>query len=326
MEHTLGKRIVQHRKRCGLTQDQLAEKLGITAQAVSKWENDQSCPDITILPKLAELFGTTTDALLGHAVSVCQEPEEESQNGSWEVHWDGGSWGAVSTAVFVLLVGALLLAARYFHWDAGFWGIAWPSALLVYGLFSLPKHPHVTNVVCTLIGGYFLINNLGVVEIALDKSLIFPILILICGVSLLLDALRRPKKSRFSIRKNGIPDHRKKSQFTQNGEGFDCDLSFGEAEHRITLPRLSHGSANVGFGELEIDLTGCDTIADGCALDLNASFASLKLLVPGQYRVEYDTSSFFGSVSVSGQPDAVISGTIHLDGSVNFGELEICYI
>ncbi len=66
MEQTLGKRIMQHRKDMGLTQDQLAEKLGVTAQAVSKWENDLSCPDINMLPRLAEVFGTTTDALLGH--------------------------------------------------------------------------------------------------------------------------------------------------------------------------------------------------------------------------------------------------------------------
>ena len=65
MEQTLGKRIMHHRKRMGLTQDQLAEKLGVTAQAVSKWENDQSCPDITMLPKLADIFGISVDALLG---------------------------------------------------------------------------------------------------------------------------------------------------------------------------------------------------------------------------------------------------------------------
>ena len=45
MEETTGKRIMAHRKRLGLTQEQLAEKLGGTAQAVSKWEKDQSCPD-----------------------------------------------------------------------------------------------------------------------------------------------------------------------------------------------------------------------------------------------------------------------------------------
>ena len=53
MEQTIGKRIVQNRKRLGLTQDQLAEQLGVTAQAVSKWETDQSAPSTEKLFKLA---------------------------------------------------------------------------------------------------------------------------------------------------------------------------------------------------------------------------------------------------------------------------------
>lgn len=61
----MGKRIAANRKRLHLTQDQMAEKLGVTAQAISKWENDQSCPDIAMLPRLAELFGISTDELLG---------------------------------------------------------------------------------------------------------------------------------------------------------------------------------------------------------------------------------------------------------------------
>ena len=59
MEETMGKRIAACRKQLGLTQDALAEQLGVTAQAVSKWENDQSCPDITMIPKLAKLFSIT---------------------------------------------------------------------------------------------------------------------------------------------------------------------------------------------------------------------------------------------------------------------------
>ena len=65
MEETIGKRISSNRKRLALTQEQLAEKLGVTAQAVSKWENDQSCPDIAMLPRLAEIFSISTDELLG---------------------------------------------------------------------------------------------------------------------------------------------------------------------------------------------------------------------------------------------------------------------
>ena len=56
MQETIGKRIMQNRKQLKLTQDQLAEQLGVTAQAVSKWENDQSCPDISTLPKLGSEY------------------------------------------------------------------------------------------------------------------------------------------------------------------------------------------------------------------------------------------------------------------------------
>ncbi len=61
---TLGNRIARLRKRKDITQDQLAETMGITAQAVSKWENDITCPDITALPKLADFFNVTVDELL----------------------------------------------------------------------------------------------------------------------------------------------------------------------------------------------------------------------------------------------------------------------
>ena len=50
MEQTIGKRIARLRKSRGMTQDQLAERVGVSAQAVSKWENDVSCPDISLLP------------------------------------------------------------------------------------------------------------------------------------------------------------------------------------------------------------------------------------------------------------------------------------
>lgn len=64
MEKTLGMRIASLRREKGMKQDELAEKLGVSAQAVSKWENDVSCPDIMLLPKLAKELGVTSDMLL----------------------------------------------------------------------------------------------------------------------------------------------------------------------------------------------------------------------------------------------------------------------
>ncbi|MBR2353622.1 MAG: helix-turn-helix transcriptional regulator [Clostridia bacterium] len=64
MNTTLGKRIATLRREKGLKQDELAEQLGVTPQAVSKWENDQTCPDITLLPLLASILGVSVDELL----------------------------------------------------------------------------------------------------------------------------------------------------------------------------------------------------------------------------------------------------------------------
>ena len=64
MNTTLGKRIAALRHEKGLKQDELAEKLAVSPQAVSKLENDQTCPDISLLPHLAEILGVSVDELL----------------------------------------------------------------------------------------------------------------------------------------------------------------------------------------------------------------------------------------------------------------------
>lgn len=61
---TLCEKIAEKRRVRGMTQEEVAEKLGVTSQAVSKWENNNSLPDITLLPAIADLFETTIDALM----------------------------------------------------------------------------------------------------------------------------------------------------------------------------------------------------------------------------------------------------------------------
>ena len=65
MKETFGQRFQRLRKEAGLTQEEVAEKVGITPQGVSKWENDLSSPDINILVKLAEILGVSVEELLG---------------------------------------------------------------------------------------------------------------------------------------------------------------------------------------------------------------------------------------------------------------------
>ena len=62
---TIGERIAKYRREKGLTQEGLAKLLDVTNQAVSKWESDQCCPDIGLLPRLADVFEISVDALFG---------------------------------------------------------------------------------------------------------------------------------------------------------------------------------------------------------------------------------------------------------------------
>ena len=61
---TIGKRISEYRKKKNLKQDELAEMLGVSPQAVSKWENDLSCPDISLLSTLSGLLCVSIDEII----------------------------------------------------------------------------------------------------------------------------------------------------------------------------------------------------------------------------------------------------------------------
>lgn len=64
-DSVLGLKIAWYRRLIGLTQEELAERVGVSTQAVSKWEQQLSCPDILLLPELAKIFGITIDELFG---------------------------------------------------------------------------------------------------------------------------------------------------------------------------------------------------------------------------------------------------------------------
>ena len=60
----LADKIIELRKRSGMSQEELAEKLGVSRQSVSKWEGAQSTPDINRILQLSEIFSVSTDTLL----------------------------------------------------------------------------------------------------------------------------------------------------------------------------------------------------------------------------------------------------------------------
>ena len=93
MSSTMGQIIKDLRKKNGFTQEELAERLGVTYQAVSKWENDTGMPDISQVVPLASIFGVSTDVLFGIADTT--ENEE-----AWKIVQHAGSiekYGEIET-------------------------------------------------------------------------------------------------------------------------------------------------------------------------------------------------------------------------------------
>ncbi len=81
MKETFGQRFSRLRKQRGLTQEELGEKVGLSGQAVSKWENDASMPDVSLLVDLSDILGVSLDELLGKAQPITRVvPEGERRN------------------------------------------------------------------------------------------------------------------------------------------------------------------------------------------------------------------------------------------------------
>lgn len=96
----INEQIAELRKKKGVTQEELANAVGVTNQAVSKWESAQCCPDIQLLPLLAGYFGVSIDDLMGYVppqqtVSIPPEADERLE----EAIRIAAELGRVSTSV-----------------------------------------------------------------------------------------------------------------------------------------------------------------------------------------------------------------------------------
>ena len=340
MEQTLGNRISARRKQKKMTQDQLAEQLGVTAQAVSKWENDQSCPDISMLPRLATIFGCSTDELLGietattvHHAEVITDDDAKKEDGlhitrgGFEFKLENGDRkGAIGFAVLVLTVGGLTLANHLLSWGASFWSILWPTTILVFGLFGSIPSFSFGSLGCAAFGAYFLLDNLNILPFEMGWSLALPIALLFFGISLLIKAIRKPKRVRpiITVNRNGADSLN--TNYSVDEETFSYSASFGSSKHYVEMPRLSYGSVNSSFCETTIDLSGVEEITEACAVDVNLSFGECTVLVPRRYSVDLDKNASFASVVLKGEPAQTTDGTIVVTANATFGQVTIWYI
>lgn len=102
-KETFGNMVAVLRKEKGMTQLELAEKMGVTDKAVSKWERDLSFPDVSSIPKLAEILGVSVDELMQNKAESKEEPIKKKIDEIIDVAFKGVAL-AMGIAVVVLSV------------------------------------------------------------------------------------------------------------------------------------------------------------------------------------------------------------------------------
>ena len=105
---TMGERIAIRRKDKHLTQQQLADQLGVTNKAVSKWETDEGCPDIKTIPSLCKVLDITADELLSGVSTPAPAPLT-----FWA--WCEKHCSAIWFCIFGASIGAVLGILAYNH-------------------------------------------------------------------------------------------------------------------------------------------------------------------------------------------------------------------
>ena len=113
MKESFGQRFQRLRKAKGFTEEQIADKVNISYQAVSKWENDISSPDISILGELANILEVTVDELLGRVdpnkVTLVEEPQrKELKNMLLKIIVDSKDGGKVNIKLPMLIIKTFL--------------------------------------------------------------------------------------------------------------------------------------------------------------------------------------------------------------------------
>jgi hypothetical protein len=289
-----------------------------------------------MLPKLAEVFGSSVDALLGvaprepeavHEAEVVTDPEPElNTRNHWEFHYDAGRKTHIWFAVWVLLLGVLMLFRLFSPINVTPWGFIWPSALLFFGLYGIYPSFSFFRLGCAVFGGYVLLESLEITHLGLDRSFALPLFVLLLGLHLLVEAFKKPEKRSVSFTHNGKPAHIPSNHCTQEDGGFSCAVTFGDEDYHIRLTELAGGTAAVTFGELTVDLTGCEALAPEAWVTANCSFGELTLCVPRRFRAEVNASTSFGNVEIDGVPCSEPEGILYVDARANFGEITIDYI
>lgn len=331
-KETMGKRISDLRKGKGMTQEQLAQLLGVTPQAVSKWENDLSCPDISILPQLAEALGVTTDELLGRTPLRISEGSDKC-NGKGHAHVSVRlRLNQAEKIIFALLlmgIGLIFLLNAFHVIELGegvtFGSVLWPFLVACMGVMACRSELNPISIGLFLFGVYMLLFNLGIIpaQYKLTWAMAWPVALILIGVTILLHFFLPKRKKEggiFEVEKSDpVFDCTDESGFIRIDSAFTSQTKCVETGAPFTGAKIDSS-----FGSLVLDLSQAE-IQNGALIDADVSFGSLTVRLPAFVGANAACKTAFGGYDCPpGNPDAEIK--VSLNGDVSFGKIEVEYV
>lgn len=330
MKETFGQTILRLRKQKSFTQEQLAEKLGVTAQAVSKWENDVSMPDIQTLPLIAEVFGVSTDELFGikqsniHNERYGDNEDNEDNGNGINIHFHGFTKKVFAFPIMLILTGLIYILSTTGIWPyvppQSFWSILWPSMLFAFGISLLVNSFSIFSAGITLCGAYYILFNLNIIYYELSWPIVLSVMIILLGISIIVDNTILKAKKHNNIKKGA-------SRITVDETNGECNMScsFGSCEQKIESSIFKNANASVSFGNGILILSNCQSAAQKSTIQAHVSFGELEIRCPGNMKIISRVNSSFASVDVVGNPNDDAEYIIELYGNVSFGCIKIIY-
>ena len=337
---TLGKRIAALRKEKGMTQEQLAEKVGVSAQAVSKWENDASCPDITLLPLLGDILGVSVDELLGvkpiepHVIIIDKEesaPEKRTGGKKFQWEWHAGKWSTIAFCIGLILVCLVFLLRNFTPLFPDYtgkeitlnaWGYVWPLLVFTLGLIFVRGEFIVGSALLT-VGGYEFVRRMLIPSGVSLPGIPWYVIVLIIAVMLLVKTIVKSLRPSSSGKYRG--DRSPVMNVSQENDCLDAELKFGDGTVVYEKEVFAGGKVEMEFGDYEIDLTGVKRFTENCVLDIVQSFGSLTVILPKHVRAVKSSDMKFASSASFGEPDVNAAQVLIVKSKVGFGALQIKY-
>ena len=331
-KETMGKRISDLRKGKGMTQEQLAQLLGVTPQAVSKTESEVSCPDMSILPQLAEALGVTTDERLGRTPLRISEGSDKC-NGKGHAHVSVRlRLNQAEKIIFALLlmgIGLIFLLNAFHVIELGegvtFGSVLWPFLVACMGVMACRSELNPISIGLFLFGVYMLLFNLGIIpaQYKLTWAMAWPVALILIGVTILLHFLLPKRKKEggiFEVEKSDpVFDCTDESGFIRIDSAFTSQTKCVETGAPFTGAKIDSS-----FGSLVLDLSQAE-IQNGALIDADVSFGSLTVRLPAFVGANAACKTAFGGYDCPpGNPDAEIK--VSLNGDVSFGKIEVEYV